>query len=562
MSPAGLSAATSSAPPTSAPSGAADATAAGVLGQAAGGAGQGDFAATLTATLTDAATGAQPAAGPAQAGASGVASGSSAIIVTPTIQAAALADADAAQTLAPTFTIGAAAQPALAAAATTTKTVQISDIAPAVDPTAQGQVLTVAAAAGAPAATPARSVSQGKDSKAAKADAQDPAPAAATSDPVVAVTLVSPIVPMAAVLTAAAAPIDDGVAPADTITGSVAPDPTAPQKLASAGSPIVSPTFAGIKVEPTAASSANVIPSTPDEAAPAAVDPQTVAPAEATPVLASSPSPAAQEAAVQMAAAQISVQGRVVPDAPARPATGKDRSASANPLTVPAAGAAQSASEVISPLTLTAVAAVEASPGQDQAPSDAKLAAVDQPAGDSGQPQTHTDPAAQGALVVAAPNALMEAQTPVPVATPQTVSQLAAYMASQANGAKATRFQVALDPAGLGKVDVQMQISARGELTAALNFANPHAAQELGAHAAELQSALQQAGFDVSSSALTFTTGDPSGQGLGSQQQQQQRQADTPAWRQGAFASLADASETQTAPPNRSARSGGVDVTI
>lgn len=148
---------------------------------------------------------------------------------------------------------------------------------------------------------------------------------------------------------------------------------------------------------------------------------------------------------------------------------------------------------------------------------------------------------------------------PLPAATTQTVSHLASQIFDRLGGAKATRFQVDLNPAGLGRVEVRVEISMSGELTAALSFENPAAAQELRARAGELQSALQQAGFDVSRTALHFDSGNHFGQGLWDQNQQGDRR---PEFTPRAFADLSDTPETQSASPSRHSRAGGVDVTI
>ena len=87
-----------------------------------------------------------------------------------------------------------------------------------------------------------------------------------------------------------------------------------------------------------------------------------------------------------------------------------------------------------------------------------------------------------------------------------------------------TRFDLQLNPDGLGRVDVVVQIDAKGALSAALSFEKPEAASLLHAHAGDLQQALAQAGFDVSGGALSFSTSDQ-GRGQGQAQAQAQAQA-------------------------------------
>lgn len=85
---------------------------------------------------------------------------------------------------------------------------------------------------------------------------------------------------------------------------------------------------------------------------------------------------------------------------------------------------------------------------------------------------------------------------------PETVANLAAHILKKLEG-RSTRFDVELDPAGLGKVDVRIEIGAHGRMTAAMTFDNPQAAQDLKARSNELRQALEQAGFDLSGG-LTF----------------------------------------------------------
>jgi hypothetical protein len=79
---------------------------------------------------------------------------------------------------------------------------------------------------------------------------------------------------------------------------------------------------------------------------------------------------------------------------------------------------------------------------------------------------------------------------------PETVAKLAAEIARKLEQ-RNTRFELALDPAGLGGVQVSLEINARGELAAHMSFERPEAAAELRGRAQELQRALEQAGFEV-----------------------------------------------------------------
>jgi hypothetical protein len=160
-----------------------------------------------------------------------------------------------------------------------------------------------------------------------------------------------------------------------------------------------------------------------------------------------------------------------------------------------------------------------------------------------------------------APQAGAPAGAPVaPRATGETVSRLATQLVSH-TAAKSTQFDIALEPAGLGKVDVRVQIAPDGGLTAVLAFATPHAASELRARAGELQAALQQAGFDVADGALSFDVAGQGGRGEG------QGQADLmDAWQARTLRAFAALDETPAASlaalPFRRAGSAGLDIRI
>src|SRR5258708_6592975 len=94
---------------------------------------------------------------------------------------------------------------------------------------------------------------------------------------------------------------------------------------------------------------------------------------------------------------------------------------------------------------------------------------------------------------------------------PQTVANLAAQIAKKLDG-RSTRFDVQLDPAGLGKVDVRVEIGGDGKMSASMAFDNPQAAAELKSRAGELQRALEQSGFDLSGG-LSFDVASDSGHG-------------------------------------------------
>lgn len=133
----------------------------------------------------------------------------------------------------------------------------------------------------------------------------------------------------------------------------------------------------------------------------------------------------------------------------------------------------------------------------DQGSSSAPAAA---PVADGGSTPSPPDP-----FVAAAPPPTVSTAAPVPAVGHATVAGLAAEIVRQ-SGRKASRFDVTLDPDGLGRVDVRLQIAADGRLSARLSFDRQESAAALGARAGELQQALTQAGFDVPPQSLSFET--------------------------------------------------------
>ena len=86
---------------------------------------------------------------------------------------------------------------------------------------------------------------------------------------------------------------------------------------------------------------------------------------------------------------------------------------------------------------------------------------------------------------------------------PETVAKLAAGILDKLEG-QSTKFDLRLDPHGLGKVDVSVEIGSDGKLTAQLGFDSQLGLSELRGRAQELRTALEQAGFTLADNALNF----------------------------------------------------------
>lgn len=371
---------------------------------------------------------------------------------------------------------------------------------------------------------------------------------------------------------------DQAATPADTLVFALAPQPapsqddTRPKTTGEAAAAAVrAPTAPAIELppaEPAAVSELDAI-----------ADPAVTAEDAGKPASAFAPTPevkpqtgagaALPEAATEPAAAQTAPPAQTASAAPAAPAALPP----APPAPAPLAALDQASVELSAPTETEAEPAepAEAAPvnpsrkaqGSGAAPPAAPAermpaeAPVTAPAGKTaaaaeaaGKPAAAVQPDAQGeaepvidapdapqpaAAAPAAPVQAQAAHTAIPVrATPETVASLTAHIGKNLEG-RTTKFDVELNPAGLGQVNVSVEIAASGKMTAAMSFDSPQAAAELRARSHELQKALEQAGFDVSAGGLSFdVTGDRGGDGRHLAQQHQD-QNDGAAWRGRAF---------------------------
>lgn len=176
------------------------------------------------------------------------------------------------------------------------------------------------------------------------------------------------------------------------------------------------------------------------------------------------------------------------------------------------------------------------------------------------------DPAGQapGAEVraAAASSAGQAAEAPAASkSSAETVAKLSADIVRKLEG-QSTKFDLQLDPHGLGKVDVSVEINADGRLTANLTFDSAATASDLKGRSAELRAALEQAGFDVSDNGLSFDMASQNGSGFGGRETDEQPRAWSGRAFQQAQSSL-DEADTLAALSSRSrAAAGGVDVRI
>src|SRR5690606_12497722 len=123
-----------------------------------------------------------------------------------------------------------------------------------------------------------------------------------------------------------------------------------------------------------------------------------------------------------------------------------------------------------------------------------------------------------GQLQAAGEAANTSAETPAATtreAAPPTVSrtaieataQIAAQILRRLEG-RSTRFEIALRPDEMGRVDVKLDIDSEGRLAARLAFDNPAAAADLRGRADEMRRQLEAAGFQLADDAFEFAERD------------------------------------------------------
>ncbi|NJC41620.1 hypothetical protein GGQ87_001878 [Brevundimonas alba] len=132
------------------------------------------------------------------------------------------------------------------------------------------------------------------------------------------------------------------------------------------------------------------------------------------------------------------------------------------------------------------------------------------PAGETDAAPAETSPVSDGAAAQAdAPAAPVREHSlsTLSRATIDATAQIAAQILRKLEG-RSTRFEIALRPAELGRVDVKLDIDSEGRLAARLAFDNPAAATDLRGRADELRRQLEAAGFQMADDAFEFVDRD------------------------------------------------------
>ena len=221
----------------------------------------------------------------------------------------------------------------------------------------------------------------------------------------------------------------------------------------------------------------------------------------------------------------------MVEDAGATPAASKDgkHSDAAQPQSANPAAASQpnspSAASAATQANAVAAAAT-ANDGAAQASSNAGNAATQAAA----QPASTANPLTDATRAVATPPALQSA----PAATIQVYSRII----ERADG-RAQRFEVRLDPAELGRVDIRIEIGADRKVHAVMAAHDSAALTDLMRGQKALERALSEAGIDLADQGLKFEMSSDAGRGNASQQRDSDGRTSQPvAWRKFDTASI------------------------
>ena len=268
---------------------------------------------------------------------------------------------------------------------------------------------------------------------------------------------------------------------------------------------------------PAAAATMSAEITAPEETIPAPpVTARVVAAAASEPSLAaqaavaSEPSPAAQAAAVSERAALVE------PPPSRRQESASSRSPEArrtHTATRTDPGPEGSETPALAPLVTPSVPSRMAS--STQAPV---IAVGEDPAKDSGvdlKAMAARVPDRETAEAAAPPPATAELRPAPPAkslpvrSTPETVAALAVQTARKLDDG-VTRFDLELDPVGLGRVDVHLEIDSSGRIRAAFTFETSHSARELSRRAEDLQRSLETSGFNLSGGLSFDVAGDRS----------------------------------------------------
>jgi len=207
-----------------------------------------------------------------------------------------------------------------------------------------------------------------------------------------------------------------------------------------------------------------------------------------------------------------SVTSPLVPPPSAKPAAPTNADVKTSASQAAASGNGSTAVVMADAVHAAVQAKVDAAPQNSNGGSGQSDSGV--PSDESSSGAAKSDPSGVAVPTAAAPATPTTVATTTGSATEHAApvaTQLASQIVAKAQG-PSSRFDISLDPAGLGHVNVSIEINSAGQVTAAMTFDNAHAAAEAKNGAGALQHALEQAGFNVAQGGLSFDVG---GQGAG-----------------------------------------------
>lgn len=214
-----------------------------------------------------------------------------------------------------------------------------------------------------------------------------------------------------------------------------------------------------------------------------------------------------------------------------------------------AAGTPQAATQ-----NATAQAKTPAAAAVDAVAKDAAAPAATSPTPSAAPASVATQPTTEAARVAATPPALQSA----PAATIQVYSRII----ERADG-RAQRFEVRLDPAELGRVDVRIEIGADRKVHAVLAAHDSAALSDLVRGQRALERALSGAGIDLAENGVRFELASDSGRGNAGQQQMNDgngRSSQSNVWRNFDAVAIPVSEEAAAATVNNSWRPQRLDL--
>ncbi|WP_332640036.1 flagellar hook-length control protein FliK [Brevundimonas sp.] len=287
------------------------------------------------------------------------------------------------------------------------------------------------------------------------------------------------------------------------VTGK-SPDPT--PALAAAPSPIAAAAPAPVKTDAPALDAPAPAPAPAPDAAPVptsatATGTKVATAADAIAAASPAPQPAPQPAPPPLRALAERTSRPLDPpvdkaaDGPASAAAASGVRAGAASAAAAGAGAQTTPERVVGSTDAAHKAAADI-PGSDQPSIDAA------PAAESAAPSTSSSTQIRETSLSGLSRATIDA-----------TAQIAAQILRKLEG-RSTRFEMALRPDDLGRVDVKLDIDSEGRLAARLAFDNPIAATDLRGRVDDLRRELEEAGFHLADDAFEFAERDSGSSGF------------------------------------------------